>query len=362
MNKKQAFLFLLTTLLFAPLALTGQASDAWFAFTEGEEDSALVGYKDAAGQVRIAPRFSPYMTSARKFDDIIAVAEEKENGEWNSYYLTKSGRRVGHGDMYVFDSGFDCESEGFIRFTQDGKTGMFDAAGNIAIPAEYNALSRAMNGMVHGLRNARKKYHGEHYAWEGGEGVLLTTNNKILIENFDFFDSDLDLYSLEISNQPGASPLRKNFLGVDGKNYAFVSFEREFLAWLDAALPEDFGKSDLLRVTHEKIAELTGEEAMQGFSKAQFVDAQHARIRARLALRKEEGNFISKECSIPELLEEAYFDNCRESKVWRYPVMCVVIAHHTADDDDYQDFFIFMRTGQGYELIDMRIVDQRTED
>jgi hypothetical protein len=360
MNKKLAF-FLLPALLFARVALAGQASETWFAFTEGEADDALVGFQDAAGQVRIAPRFSPYMTSARKFDDIIAVAEEKENGKWDSYYLTKSGRRVGHGDMYIFDNGFDCESEGFIRFIQDGKTGMFDAAGNIAIPAEYDALSRAMNGMVYGLKNARKKYHGEHYAWEGGEGVLLTTENKILIENFDFFDGDLDFYSLNVSDQPDASPLRKNFRGVDGKNYAFVRFEREFLAWLDAALPEDFSKTDLLRVTHEKIAERTEEESTPNLTKAQFVEAQYARIRSRLALRKEEGNFITKEWYIPEFLGEAYFDNCQESKVWRYPVMCVVIAHTTADDD-YQDFFLFMRTGQGYELIDMRMGDQRTED
>jgi hypothetical protein len=230
--------------LFAcSVSLAGQGADTWFAFTESEADDALVGFKDAAGQIRIAPRFSPYMTSARKFDDIIAVGEEQENGKLESYYLTKRGRRVGHGEMHVLDNAFDCESEGFIRFTQNDRTGMFDAAGNIAIPAEYNALSRAMNGMVYGLKNARKKYHGEHYAWKGGEGLLLTTENKILIENFDVFDGDLDFYSLKVSDQPDASPLRKNFRGVEGKNYAFVSVEREFLAWLDIALPEDFSKA-----------------------------------------------------------------------------------------------------------------------
>jgi hypothetical protein len=92
---------------------------------------------------------------------------------------------------------------------------------------------------------------------------------------------------------------------------------------------------------------------MQPLSKAQFVEAHYARIRASLALRKADGNFISKEWSIPERLGEAYFDNCQESKVWRYPVMCVVISRA----DGEQDFFVFMKTTQGYELIDMRLVE-----
>lgn len=340
-------------LLFAHVALAGQASDTWFAFTEGEADDALMGFKDAAGQVRIKPRFSPCMTTARKFDDIIAVMEE-ENGEWkDSYYLTKSGRRVGHGDMHIFDNSFDCESEGFIRFTHDGKTGLFDAEGNIAIPAEYNALSRAMNGMVYGLKNAQKQHHGEHYSWEGGEGVLLTTGNETLIENFDFFDRDLDLYSLVVSDRPVANPRHKNFLGVDGKNYAFVSFEREFLAWLETALPDDFGKADLLRVTHEKIAELTRHGAMDSVSKEHFVDEYHVLIHSRLALLKEGKGFIMSEWSIPESLGETYSNNCREGKVWQYPVMDVVLSRA----DDRQDILVFMRNERGYALIDAWLAD-----
>jgi hypothetical protein len=333
------------------------ASERWFAFTEGDGgENDRIGFRDAAGEVKIEPRFSLYML-VEKFDDIIAVMEVK-NGEWdweNTYYLTKDGRRVGHGDMYVFDNAFDCENEGFIRFTQkeSGLTGLFDARGDIAIPAEYNALSIAMNGMVLGLRNARLKQYGEHSGWEGGEGVLLTTENKILIENISFwnFAEDLDFHSVLKGEQPDAHPLRKSFQGADGNFYAFISFEREFRAWLKTALPDNFSKADLLRVTHEKIGDLTGETHLA--EKARFVEKYYAQLHSRLASLQEDNYYIGRGGFFSKLLGEKYFDNCRQEKDWQYPIMRVVIPRA----NNRQDSFSFIRTGQGYELIDLQFAD-----
>ncbi|MDR0672633.1 MAG: WG repeat-containing protein [Zoogloeaceae bacterium] len=344
---------LLSFALLSAHAAAGQASDTWFAFTEGEADEMSIGYRDAEGKVRIAPRFSSYIT-AKKFDDIIAVMEA-ENGEWKwkeSYYLTKTGRRVGQGDMYTFDNAFDCENEGFIRFTRNGKTGLFDANGDIAIPAEYDSLSRAMNGRVLGLKNAQKHYQGEHYGWKGGEGVLLTTENKILIEPFDFFDDSLYFYEVVTSDRPIADPLRKQFRGVDGKFHAFIHLETEFRAWLKTALPDDFKKADLLRVTHESVAALTEGETENAVSKAQFVDKYYAAIHSKLASLEEAKYFIMRRRFSPDLPEERYFNNCREVKLWQYPILSIVIPRADSGQDTY---FEFMRTEQGYILIDLQI-------
>jgi len=49
-----------------------------------------------------------------------------------------------------------------------------------------------------------------------------------------------------------------------------------------------------------------------------------------------------------------YFNNCGESKEWKYPVMDVVINHKT-ESDFTQDHFEFLRTDNGYKLISMTI-------
>ena len=114
--------------------------NSWTSFWN--TDSTLIGFKDKSGAIKIEPRFKGF-TNARKFDNIMAVTDEK----WKSYYLTKSGKIIGRDSLHIFDNGADCESEGFIRF-KDKKTdqvGMFNSNGDVVIPAEYNDLTRVRN-------------------------------------------------------------------------------------------------------------------------------------------------------------------------------------------------------------------------
>ena len=69
---KLYILTLLTTI--SSLTLLGQSNDTWTSFWN--KDTTLVGYKDINGVVKIEPKFTGF-TSAGKFENIIAVTEDK---------------------------------------------------------------------------------------------------------------------------------------------------------------------------------------------------------------------------------------------------------------------------------------------
>ena len=70
--------YILTFLIsISSLTLLGQSNDAWTSFWN--KDTTLVGYKDKYGVVKIEPKFTGF-TSARKFENIIAVRNAKRNG------------------------------------------------------------------------------------------------------------------------------------------------------------------------------------------------------------------------------------------------------------------------------------------
>jgi len=237
--------------------VVAQHNDTWTAFWA--KDSIHIGYKDSRGMVQIEPKFMGY-SSANKFDNIIAVSEETDEG-WKNYYLTKEGKEVGLGQLHIYDNGVDCESEGFIRFRdpETDQTGLFNSKGDIVIPAIYNDLTRVRNGMVVALKGAEKKYwnHGNHagcnhFSWSGGEEVLLDTANQVLIENFAY-DNGINLYSLEKSNTPSLDPLRKEFVGTDGLTYSFVDFETEFRQWLTDDLFVNLTEEKLIQASYHTL-------------------------------------------------------------------------------------------------------------
>ena len=139
------------------------ANEPWFAFTD-ETEKELIGYKDKNGTVKIEPRFISFII-AQRFDNIMAVIEDK-NETYEQYYLLKSGKKVGHNTLYISDNTPDCESEGYIRF-EDKKSeliGMFNSKGEVAIPAQYNALRPMHNGLIVALKGAKKEYDNHNDA------------------------------------------------------------------------------------------------------------------------------------------------------------------------------------------------------
>ncbi|WP_028979752.1 hypothetical protein [Sporocytophaga myxococcoides] len=333
-----------------------QSNEPWNAFWN--KDTTLVGFKDKNGIVKIEPKFVLNMTPAHKFDDIIAATEEV-NGEWTTYYLSKSGRVIGRDSLYMFDNVCDCESEGFIRFRdhKTDKVGVFNGKGDVIIPAEYNEMTGVTNGMIIALKGAEKKYWegGEHYSWIGGKEVLIDTNNNVLIDNFKWVDN-LNFYSLNISNEPSRDTLLQSFRAVDGRYYSFIDFDQEFKYLLKVNLIEQFTKDNLLNATYDEVIFWKEPKGWIKEGKKSFIERNYELIKSKLLgfnTSKGEYNIFTGDLN-PYMYTSNDFDNfynnCREPKSWIYPVKSIVITHKKKGDY-LQDHFDFLRTDNGYKLI-----------
>ncbi|MBB4800281.1 hypothetical protein HNP37_000320 [Flavobacterium nitrogenifigens] len=341
------------TFLFLNFSVFAQNNDIWTSFPN--KDTTLIGFKDKNGVIKIEPKFTGF-TTAQKFENIIAVTEEK-NGKWESYYLTKSGKIVGRDSLYIFDNGPDCENEGFIRFTdrKTDKMGMFNAEGKIIIPAEYSNLTKAKNGMFIGLKDAKKETDGEHSFWKGGKEFLVDIHNKILVENFAHND-DLNFYSLEKSKEPSKDPIRDNFLGVDGQYYSFINFDKEFKEWLKNTFFKNLSKANLEKHSFDKITFWKEPNGWISEPKTKFINQNYTYLKLKLEeLKNPKTDYFITSDGLNQFIFETeeydvYFNNCNESKDWIYPVKSIIINPKNKVDFK-QDHLQFLRTENGYKLI-----------
>lgn len=337
-------------------------NEPWKAFWD--ESYELRGFKNAEGEVMIPPKFMGF-TVAHKFEDVIAVMEEN-NGEFISYHLAKSGKIFGRDSLYISDNSADCESEGFIRFEANEKVGMFNSEGEIIIPAEYNALSRVMNGFVIALKGARKSYWEKvkhsgcnHYSWKGGKTVLLDTANNILIKDFEK-EKQLDFYSVNIRKEKHPDPARLNFHAEDGRYYSFVEVENAFRNWLFNDLLQNVTLEEMLKASTDSISFWDNENGWVHQHKSAYLTSNFEVIERRLLQLKNPSTeyFIS----LGDLIiynensknYDKYFNNCNQSKYWQYPLFTIVIS--AGEKENFtQDHISFLKTDAGYQLINVTL-------
>jgi len=349
---------LIFLLLTTTLSLFGQNDETWISFWNS--DTTLVGYKDKNGIIKIEPKFELF-SIAGKFDDIIAVMEEIDD-KYVSYYLTKTGKVVGKDSMHIFDNGFDCESEGFIRFRdrKTDKAGMLNRDGYIVIPAEYSDLTRVRNGMIIALKDAKRKYldeYKEHWKWVGGKEMLIDTLNNVLIDSFPY-TIDLNFFSIEKTETPHLETIRENFLAKDGRYFSFINFEKEFKHWLFDSLLVNLTKEKLINASYNTITWWSN-----GWTKTNSEDFVTNNFET---LNKELLRILNSDCSIgnsilglnPYIYEEVefekYYNNCGESKNCIYPLMEVIVSNKDKKNFS-QNHYDFLRTDNGYKLISVTI-------
>lgn len=356
-------LFTLTYLLLClSFVIYAQGKDRWFAYQD--EITELIGYKDENGIIQIEPRFTSF-TKAKYFNKIIAVFEEI-NGSLQSYYLTKSGKIVCYNNLYISDNSPDCENEGFIRF-KDSKSdlvGMLNGNGEIVVPAEYNDLSKVMNGFIIALRNAHKPYYSndpaeEHFSWIDGEFILIETTNKIIIENFDY-DPFIDFYSVKIEDRMEQDEIRNNYLSADGKYYSFINFEEEFKLWLQSEFLNNLTEENLKANSFPEIYYWDESEGWVNRKSSEFINDNFDELhKILISLTGDSSDyFISVDGLNPFIFSkpefEGYFDNCNEPKTWQYPLLSIVINYWTGDDL-FQTSFDFLRTENRYKLLSVSL-------
>lgn len=316
----------------------------------------------------IEPKFEGFMV-AIEFEKIISVMD-KVNGKYETYYLNKSGEKFGTDSVHFFDNTPDCESEGFIRF-KDKKTdlvGMFNQNGEITVPAEYNALSRVQNGMVWALKYAEKKYwdkHNEsgcnHFSWTDGQELLLSIDNKILIDDFKY-EGQIDFFSLEISEKAADKPNKISFKGINNKYYTFTDLEKDFNLWLKSYLLSEPTKIKFIENSMDTIT--YWQNGWITLSKTEFIDLNFDVVLSILKTTVDSNSdyFVTVDGLNPFMYTSStyyqYFNTCGEAKREKYPVMDMIV-NHKSSSDLIQDHFDFLKTDTGYQLINVTIRSEK---
>lgn len=359
---KTGFIILLFQAFASPVF--AQSKDSWVAFWN--QDSMRIGFKDSTGNIRIQPKFTGF-TIANKFDNIIAASEELD-GTFISYYVTKEGRTIMRDSLFFYDNTPDCESEGYIRFraSKTDKVGLLNGRGDVVIPAEYDGLSKVRNGMVTGLKGAKKKYWARHkhsgcnhYSWVGGKKVLLTVENRVLIEH-SFYSENLNLASLTVLQNQQSDSIRKSFKGNDEKYYSFIDYDLEFQLWFKNIFLKWLTIDSLTKNFFPEIAYWKKSEGWVNESNHDFVKVNFDLIKSKLKTISDSSskhtisNSGLNKFIFNTALYEKFYDNCGDAKDWQYPVKIVSVNYKSSNGFN-QDRFEFLRTDEGYKLISVSI-------
>lgn len=294
-----------------------------------------------------------------KSDKIVAISKIG-NSSYESYYLTRTGKKVGIDSLYMYDNGVDCENEGFIRFRDHkiDKVGFFDNDGNVAIPPIYSDASKVHNGMIFTISGKRIK-DGEH-TYSVGDEALVDIHGNILIENFTL-NEDINLYSVVMEDKNySASPIRDYFQGKNDKTYSFVNYKKEFRHWFESVFKKELAKEKIKDHFFDKVSywddkygwvlskkeDLTQSmvsDIMQKFKRVQIKDTTY-----QISL-DDINSFIYQGKEF-----EPYYNICYEQIVGKYPVANAIFDGKNKGKS-VQDHFEFLRTDKGYKLIGISI-------
>lgn len=320
------------------------------------KDSTLFGYEDRNGTVKIEPK---YMGCNRSliFENIVPVLDT--SNDWSHYYLTKSGNIVGKDSTYYFDTCFDCESEGFIRF-KDSKTdsdGLFNKFGKVAIPAEYNSLSKVKNSMLVGIKGATLEREGEHTLLKGGKKYLIDTLNNVLVE--DIRDEYLiNLHSLELTDNKTIDSTKVSYLGVNGKYYTFTNSEKEFEKWFFGSFLENIKVKNILESTYDTLLWNNTKYHKDYIINNRFKQLE-SELREILVSNYDYSIYYeNNEFHRYEYQEfEKYRNNCEEHNSEQYPLFRFVKSSTGIFENTKEELY-FLRTEKGYKLISVRFFDE----
>lgn len=366
---------ILLIVLSASFSFAGQLQP-WQRFYD--EKSNLYGFKDTAGKVCIPPKF--VMVDAHQFNNIAAVIEQVDKETFEGYYLVKNGNKIGQDSLYMSGNYLDCEREEKIRFRDKklDQVGFLDKNGKKVIPAVYSDATPFRNNMAVVLKGAKRicpdgspydpeKMNCEHFKWEGGRSYLINSQNKILIEDFEY-TADIDWFSLNINQDKSENLLRESFQGIDGKYYSFVNFKKEFKQWVESGFLPLNDATGLSRYIFSEIPFWHGDQKkwtrvdIDSFLKnnAQTIlniinDIKKSKLTYEIH-HNPVGMMILSHDDINRYAK--YFDSCFHPNTWKYPMFDVVITHYSNDSKKkfmYQDIFQFIKSDKGYKLVALSI-------
>ncbi len=359
-----AFLFFFNFLALAE----EKKDDIWFVFKD--ESSGLMGFKDAKGHI---VEKAQYYVEANRFKDLIYIWRDNQGHE--RYILTKSGKKI-HDLPIFWNNGMnmaDCESEGFIRFTnKEGKVGLLNKEGEITIPAEYDRLSQATGGFIVALTGAETivdmSHQDPHSFLKGGEEYLIDVNNNILIKNFKSHEY-INYYSLKIEENPSQNEIRESFLGVNGKYYSFINYEKEFEKWFFKEVLDNLSQENLMNITDEKMRysiknsnnHISEEIAESSTVIKDNYELIYKKLTAAQMMDERQYIYQIYQDNLfydEELLSEEYYNSCSKRNNKKYPAMTVTVG----SEIDPLASITFVRENDGYKIFKLYLQNDKIED
>lgn len=329
----------------------------WIKFED--EKTYLIGYKDGKGEVKIEPKFT-FITYAIIFKNIIPVFEEMnpkdpENSKMKQYYLLKNGKQIGLDSLYVYDTTLDCENENKIRFrdSKTDKVGFFDGNGKIVIPAVYDDAKPFYNGLAVVITQGKRMcWNGsefseenrcEMWSWKGNIQII-NDKNEVLIENIPFEKLEtLDWFSI----QKDKSKINENYIefkGVNGDNYYFLNYEKEFENWYCNEFLKDISENalapflsdevhfDVNEILEDKDQIMHKDSFWKEEKKETFLKYHNTYFLKIINLFKN-GNTSISEGTSPLLIRQEnnpnYFSNCGEYQNLKFPYLQVYLFDKT---------------------------------
>jgi hypothetical protein len=361
--------YLIACLIFVAYTkpLSAQTSEPWYSYTDTRNETT--GYKDAHGKIKVPARFGG-LSLANVFRNIIAVTEY-DTGK--SYYLLKNGKQIGKDSLYVWDMTYDCEQEDKIRFRdpKTDKVGYFAKDGRIAIPALFSDARPFYNGLAIVVHSGKRvcadgttvttQNPCEHWSWDGITAMIDDKGN-LLADSLDISSlQNLNWYSLQISNAPPDTTLRHAIKAKDGRYYSFVDYEKEFNQWFYTQYLNST-KSNLLHHTFDEVCiEGLSKKRLRKFvPKKAFAISYYAPLQKklqRIKANKIETRVFSEQLNymiFDQPRFKAYYTDCGEANIAKYPLFEVITSTNDRREKfQYQEHFSFLRTADGYKLIEV---------
>lgn len=294
-----------------------------------------------------------------KSDKIIAISKI-DNGSYESYYITRTGKKVGIDSLYMYDNGVDCENEGYIRFRDHkiDKVGFFDNDGNVAISPIYSDASKVHNGMIFTISGKRVK-DGE-MTYSVGNEALVDIHGNTLIDNFTL-NEDINLYSIVIEDKNySISPIRDYFQGKNGKTYSFINYKKEFRYWFESVFKKELAKEKIKNHFFDKVSYWDDKYGWVLTPKKDLTQGMVSDIIQKLNRAKiKNATYQISLDDINSLIYqgkefEPYYNICYEQIVGKYPVANAIFDGKNKGKS-VQDHFEFLRTDKGYKLIGISI-------
>ena len=199
-----------------------------------------------------------------------------------------------------------------------------------------------------------------------GKTALINIHGNIIADNLqlDEFDN-IDWYKLKITKTETDTTIYYSFKSKAGSYYSFLNYKKEFTRWFNQIYLSNLSYKGILNSSYKKVLV---EETLKRKSTALLLRSNFLHRYQNVLIKEMKAiktgvipfNFFTEDLNNYEFTDKQFpsFYYLRAENPYKksYPVFNVVVNHETTNTKlDYQDQFEFIRTENGYKLIEVAL-------